>query len=559
VSVSTFLVNRAIDVSMLWSQALRRGPFLRTFRRPGQTQHTLLMRILRQNMNTAFGRRHGFATIRTFDDYREHVPVQDFDDLKSLIDSQIAGACALTTSPPVYYARTSGTTGHSKFIPMTTDGLRQIKLARILLAISLWRNTDFFDGSIMGMASPAIEGRFENGIAYGSSSGSIHRSLPALLSRKFAVPPACFDIRDTEAKYQVYALAALARGDVTGIAAANPSSILKVTGIITAQAEVLLTALERRSTADLYPESWVVATEIIAAADKERIRALLRALDTTATLPSELVWPRLSAIATWTGGSCGIALQRLRRDIPARVRVVEYGYAASEFMGAANIDADHNLCMPLLKEHVYEFVQRDDWEAGRRHFLRIEDLIYGQEYYVFVTTQSGLYRYNINDVVRAEPGIAACSALRFLQKGTGVTNITGEKLSEHQVIAAMSDVLAKLDVAVHGYMMLADEEAAAYALHIEFAEADLPSELGAMSDAALRALNGEYDDKRASGRLGPVQVRPLRAGVMEAIRAWRVSEGVREAQYKPVALDYARNWSGRLDSLVLDPATDHLG
>ena len=223
-------------------------------------------------------------------------------------------------------------------------------------------------------------------------------------------------------------------------------------------------------------------------------------------------------------------------------------------MGAANLDAARNLCMPLLTEHVYEFVRRDEWEAGQSNFLRIEELAPGADYYVFATTQSGLYRYDINDIVRAEPGIGACPALRFLQKGRGVTNITGEKLREHQVVAAMSETLAALDLAAAGYIALADENASRSALHFECPDAGAPGELAAAIDGALRSLNSEYDDKRASGRLRPLIAVPLRVGAMETIRARSVAMGARESQYKPVVLAYAREWSDRLASLGPDGA-----
>ena len=145
-SLATVLANRALDASMLWSTFVYRGPMLRAFRRPGAVQHALLLRILRRNAETAFGRRHDFASIASFDDFAAKVPVQSFDSLEALIEQQMAGDRALTAPPPVYYARASGTTGPGKLIPMTGSGLHQMKLAQKLLATSIWRDTSFFRG-----------------------------------------------------------------------------------------------------------------------------------------------------------------------------------------------------------------------------------------------------------------------------------------------------------------------------------------------------------------------------------------------------------------------------
>jgi hypothetical protein len=550
---SSFLASRVIEASMIWNLAFLRGDFMRAFDRPGDVQRALLKRILMRNASTTFGQQHGFASIRDIEDYRRCVPVQRFDDLQPYIESQKLGVSALTISPPVYYARTSGTTGRGKFIPMTRDGLRQVSVAQRLLAASLWRDTDFFGGSILAMASSVVEGRLENGVAYGSSSGSAYRTLFPILRGKFAQPKTTFDISDVAAKYQVYALAALARADLTGVAAANPSSILKVCNIIESNSDTLLSVLEKRSTMDLGADGGSAAAEIAAQACPARLKDLRAALNDNGHLPKDVIWPRLSAIATWTGGSCGIALEKLRRHLPDRVKIVEYGYAASEFVGASNIDVRKNLCMPLLREHVYEFVRRSAWEAGTPTFLQIDELEPDEEYYIFVTTQSGLYRYDINDIVRAEPGIRSCPALRFLQKGNGITSITGEKLSEHHVIAAMSDALAKSRLAATGYIVLADEQAEHYSVFLECSVVCDPKQLGAQIDDLLRSMNSEYDDKRSSGRLLPITVFQLREGATDAIRSERVATGMREAQYKPIVLDYLRNWSDKISPWVVGP------
>ena len=542
-SVPNMLVNRLIDVGMYWQLFMRRGPIERAFRDPAKAQARLLAKIIAENADTEFGRQHGFATIRDMASYRTHVSVQTFDTLQPFIERQMAGEPALTIQPPVYYAKTSGTTGKSKFIPVTANGSRQMRLSQRLLSLAAWKSTGFFSGAILGMASPSTEGRLENGVAYGSSSGSAYRSLSPLLTGKFVAPAQTFDISDVAAKYQVYVLAALSRADISGIATANPSSILKVCEIIEADHDLLLAALETRSADHLHPSVVPVVEEIFRNSDTDRLRNLRLALQTDGRLTPDILWPRLAAIATWTGGSCGVALAKLRGKLPASLNVVEYGYAASEFMGTFNFDAISNICMPFITEHVYEFVLREDWDENRPDFLGIEDLVPGKEYYVFVTTQSGLYRYDINDLLLATQGVGKCSGLSFLQKGRGVTNITGEKLSEHHAITAGSRAIADAGLTASGYMVLADEDAANYEFLIECdGEADL-SGLAATVDKHLQAVNSEYADKRASNRIYSPIVRRLKAGTMNALRDESVAKGVREAQYKPVVLDYKRDWS----------------
>ncbi|MHA1565938.1 MAG: GH3 family domain-containing protein, partial [Alphaproteobacteria bacterium] len=342
------IANPIIDLTMLWHAAVLRPPLLRAAANARATQHHLLMSILGQNAATAFGKKHRFDSISNLAEYRTNVPVQTYDRLEPHIRDQQAGISALTHEPPVYYARTSGTTGRSKDIPLTRRALKQTKQAQLQLALSLWRDTKFFKGAILGFASPAIEGHLNNGAPYGSASGSSYRSLSPILAGKFILPPLTYEISDNEAKYRAYALAILATQDITGIVTANPSSILKVVKIILADKHQLLAALASGSSTNLHPEVAKLLPEIIRRGNPQHIRQLQRRLQATGTLHPADIWPRLSAIATWTGGSCGIALTQLRPHLPKPVQIVEYGYGASEFTGTVNIDAKTNLCLPLL-------------------------------------------------------------------------------------------------------------------------------------------------------------------------------------------------------------------
>jgi len=550
-----FVVNRLIDTAMFWFSVKYRHNLRSAFDDPATVQARVLAKILAGNAETTFGKKHNFSSISNIAEYRENVPVQSFDKLNPYIEQQMSGETALTSLPPVYYAKTSGTTGNSKFIPVTRTGLGQMKMAQRLLSVALWRGTDFFSGSILGMASPWREGRLENGVAFGSSSGSAYRSLSRLLTGKFATPPQAFEITDVAAKYQVYAMAVLASPDISGIVTANPSSILKICEIIEADQALLLDALERRSVDQLLPEAAQTVAGIFKNLDQARVLDLLKAQQTQGQLLPESIWPKLAAIATWTGGSCGIAISKLRSKLPPGLKIAEFGYAASEFAGTFNSDTDANICMPLIAEHFYEFVSCVDWDEGRQNFLGIQDLIAGHEYYVFMTTQSGLYRYDINDLLLAGPGKGICPGLRFLQKGRGVTSITGEKLSEHQVITAASHSFGTLELTTNGFIFLANEDGARYEFFVESdREIDLVG-LAETTELSLQNLNSEYADKRASGRLGPLVARHLTAGAMSAFRDESVARGVREAQYKPVALDYLRNWADKIAPWAIQDET----
>ena len=243
-------------------------------------------------------------------------------------------------------------------------------------------------------------------------------------------------------------------------------------------------------------------------------------------------------MVTWTGGSCKVPLARLGASLPPCAAVVELGYLASEFQGTVNLDAGTNLCVPTLCDTLFEFAERESRETGRGDFLLLHELAEGREYYVFVTTPDGLYRYDMNDIVRVTGWLNGTPCLEFVQKGKGVTSITGEKLYEGQVVDAVMAETAGPGVGAEFFVMLADEEASGYTLFIETGA--VGAELADALDRRLRETNVEYDAKRDSGRLAPVRVQALRPGAGAAYRAERVAQGQRDAQFKYLHLQYAR-------------------
>src|SRR3954470_2188490 len=92
---------------------------------PQRTQEELLRRIIAFHADTDFGRDHGFATIRTVEDYRRQVPVAPYERLEPYVRRVMAGeTSALLADPRVLmFALTSGTTAARKHIPITDQYL----------------------------------------------------------------------------------------------------------------------------------------------------------------------------------------------------------------------------------------------------------------------------------------------------------------------------------------------------------------------------------------------------------------------------------------------------
>jgi hypothetical protein len=223
--------------------------------------------------------------------------------------------------------------------------------------------------------------------------------------------------------------------------------------------------------------------------------------------------------------------------------VMELGYQATEFRGTLALEPETAGGLPPLHHHFFEFVEQRRWEAGDQTFVGLEELAVGTRYYVFVTTIGGLYRYAMNDVLEVTGMFHRTPLLRFVQKGKGVTSITGEKLYESQAIDAVSRAAASLAVEVPFFLLVADEADSRYRLYAEVAHGQQvePAELASAVDAELGRLNLEYSSKRASGRLLPLTSRRLRFGAGDAFKQAAVKAGQREGQFKPALLHYGRD------------------
>ena len=523
----------------------------RTLRDPMRVQRRLLERIVACNRASAFGRDHGFGGINGYDDFARVVPVSDFEALRPYIDAGIErGAAALTEEMPVRYVRTSGTTGRPKDIPLTPSHLAELRrIHRESVAFQHDACPEAFEGAILAFTSPASEGELPNGMPFGSASGIVAGDTPAAVREKFVLPSAVLAIEDSRVKYLLALRLALVRPDVTWMGAANATTILALMKLYREHRDALVADI-RAGTFSLQAGVPAEAFEEIRprlAADPERAREL-EALGAGARIAQ--LWPRLRLLVTWTCASAGVAARALREELSPRTRMMELGYIASEFRGTVTLGRRAGSGLPTFDTHFFEFVERERWDRGRPAFLTLEGLRKGVEYYVIVTTPSGLYRYFINDIVRVAGFLRATPLLEFVQKGKGVTNITGEKVCESQVLQATRECLEAMGRTARFLMMLADEEGRRYRLYVEpiGGPALDSATLAAAIDERLAHLNVEYRAKRGSDRLAPLEVRVLAPDTGEAYRHDCVRRGQREGQFKMVALDYRRTFPFDLDA-----------
>jgi hypothetical protein len=505
--------------------------------RPAVAQWDKLRDICTRNAGAEFGQKHGFKHIRSMADYQAAVPPQTYDTLAPWIDRVTAGEPnVLTAEKPLMFATTSGTTGAAKYIPVTPSYLQEYSHG---IHVHTYRMMvdypDMLEGKVVVSSSNDEEGRTAGGVPYGAISGYLARTQPAVLRRYFVMPYEVARVKDIEAKYYLTLRHALP-GDVRGILTPNPSSLLLLAQAMEKHADELIEDIRHGTVNSAYlPAGAPPRLTAGLVADHRRADQLAACLRATGRLVPAEAWPNLRAMSCWKGGTMPLYLRKLPEyfgDVPVR----DLGYMASEGRGATPLVNSGAAGVLNVTSHFFEFVPVAQRDGADPDFLTAEELEADQEYFVYLTTSAGLYRYDINDIIRVVDFYRRTPVIQFVRKGQGISSITGEKLTEVQVTAALVDVVDRggFDLE-HVTGCVEWGEPPCYAFYCESARlwpADRCHQFLRALDGALSARNIEYQAKRTSRRLGMPVFKQVAPGSFTALRQQRVAAGAPEAQVK---------------------------
>ena len=241
-------LNSLIQLRMFLIKHVSWSSLIKKTRNPQQAQNELLKQILSKNKDTVFGKEHGFEKIRSYEEFCSAIPIQSYEDLRGYIEKQEKEKkLYLTAEQPIMYAQTSGTTGKPKFISISKSSISQYRKSQQVFAYAVYASiSGVYNGKVLGVRSPAVEGYLDTGTPYGSMSGLIYKSMPGLVRSRFVVPTEIFEIEDYELKYYLITAFSLMEDNITLMATANPSTILKLGDIIGKQADGLIHNIRTR-------------------------------------------------------------------------------------------------------------------------------------------------------------------------------------------------------------------------------------------------------------------------------------------------------------------------
>ncbi len=510
--------------------------FLRAADSAQQTQERVLLAKIKRNADSAYGRDHKFAAIRSYHDFIERVPVQTYDELRPYVQRVMAGEVSAMfgrKQKVLMFAMTSGSTDKPKYVPVTHAFLAEYRRGWNAFGVkALIDHEEAFMRPILQVSSPMDERLTHVGVPCGSISGLMAATQKRLVRRYYVTPRPTAYISDSDARY--YSVMRFAvPSDVAWMITASPATQLKLARAAAAHAERLIRDIHDGTLNPPGDIPEAVRRELMSNIQPDHAAA--NRLTTLAEEHGELLpkhyW-NLGFLANWTGGTMGLHLRDFPKyfgDLPVR----DIGLLATEGRVSISIE-DGTPAGPLdAGGSFFEFVDADADGSDPTTVHRCHELQAGREYRVLITTSAGFYRYDIGDHVRVHGMLGQAPVLEFLHRGAHVSSVTGEKLTEWQVTAAMQRCCDAAGVTVESFVLApcwADPPF--YRLHVEEGVADA-DRLAAALDAELCAMNLEYGSKRKSSRLGPIAANRLPAGALARLDAERLTRhGGSNEQYK---------------------------
>lgn len=424
---------------------------------PRKTQEKVLRYLLKQGVNTQFGRNNQFQKIKDYEDFRRQVPVFDYPTLKPYIEQMLSGKSDITWPGRVrWFAMSSGTTGgRSKFIPITKEALSHChyKAGQDVYAVYNHLNPKgrVFTGKNLVLGGSHQVSRLNQYSRYGDLSAVLLQNLPrwAALSRSPSLNTALME--DWEAKIE--RIAEETRHQ-------NISSILGV-------------------------PTWTVVL-------------IEKLFELTGEDNLAAIWPNLEL---YIHG--GVNFDPYRNLFQQFIRKADMHYletynASEGFFGIQDSWNSHDLLLMLDYGIFFEFIpQHTDKEKPEP--VPLWDVETGQHYAVIISTNSGLWRYMIGDTVR----FTSTNPYRF--RLTGRTqhfiNTFGEEVivenAEQALAMACQRTGAKMNEFTAGPIYFEQGRKGGHEWLIEFEEA--PSSLQEFRDILdqhLQSENSDYAAKR---------------------------------------------------------------
>ncbi len=427
---------------------------------PHEVQHELLTGLLEKGKNTEFGKKFGFSDIKTYEEYRERVPVQTYEQMFPYIERLMRGEQNILWPTEVtWFAKSSGTTNaRSKFIPVTTEALEDCHFKGGKDLISIYINnypmSRMFSGKGLAIGGSHQINEFNpsQNSYYGDVSAVIMKNLPlwAQMIRTPSLDVALMD--EWEEKIEKMARITM------------DQNVTSLSGVPTWTILLLQKIMENKGVDNI----------------KE-------------------VWPNLEV---FFHGAVAFTPYRpvFRSIIPdEEMRYVETYNASEGFFGIQDQKNSDELLLMLDYGIFYEFIPFEELENENPKVIPLQDVELDKNYAMVITTNAGLWRYSIGDTVK----FTSLSPYRIRISGRTkhFINAFGEEVvvenAETAITYACEMTHASIDNFTAAPIFFEGNAKGSHEWIIEFkTPPDNREEFNQLLDKKLREINSDYDAKR---------------------------------------------------------------
>ena len=541
-----------LNTAWMLSCAGEARAFRRATRYVRRTQEERLLQILRENQDTWFGREHQFAEIHTTRQYQQRVPLADYDRFAPLIDRIARGEQrVLTRESVILLEPTGGSTGAEKLIPYTNSLRKEFQRALAAWVHDVMHTIPAArQGKAYWSISPlARESRWSaGGIRIGFEDDREYLAFWQrwAVSQLLVVPPHVRHMRSPENARYVTLLYLLNCPDLALISVWSPTFLTALLADVPRCWDAMSADLRAGRVSLPRPDLESNDVQLSLPRSFRRADELRGIFGSAVATPEKLVacWPRLALVSCWADASSAMYVPPLQAMLP-KVSLQPKGLLATEGVVSLPLVGATGSAL-AVRSHFLEFI--DVRTAGDR---RCQDLCLADElelqgrYRVVLTTGGGLYRYDLGDEIEVIGFHHACPLVRFLGRGSAISDLVGEKLSEKHVRSVIDRICRESGVAPQ-FALLAPtgQSPEGYCLFLQCTPRDklsLQRHLAQQLESHLRE-NPQYRVAILAKQLRPADVQLLDRDAWSIYQQVCVDRGQRIGDIKPMALDAWNGW-----------------
>ncbi len=430
-------------------------------------QLAILQQLLKTGNKTSFGKKHHMQDVQTYDEYRQAIPIQDYEGFRPYIEEIKDGKMdVLWKGKPIYFAKTSGTTSGVKYIPITRDSIsNHIDTAKnaLLCYMAESGNTAFADGKMIFLSgSPELER--VGGIPTGRLSGIVNHFVPGYLRTNQLPSYATNCIEDWEAKLEKIVLETVSQ-NMTLISGIPP------------WVQMYFDWLQEKS-------------------NGKKIREL---------------FPRLQVIVHG-GVNFEPYKAKLFDSLGRPIDTVETFPASEGFFAFQDTLSEEGLLLNTDSGIFFEFIPAGEIFNENPTRLSLAEVKTGENYALIVNSNAGLWGYNIGDTVR----FVSINPYRLVVTGRIKHFISafGEHVIGEEVESAILHAAHRHDAHIVEFTVAPQIQTSGELPYHEWFVAfrKTPDDMQAFARTAddhLRQRNIYYNDLISGGILQPLKIREL--------------------------------------------------